>query len=71
MDLNEADKIPRTGRCAQCGKASTMRWVRIIRGVLRVGEFCDSHGPRDIWQSTAKQRWEAEKRMRAQTGLGW
>jgi hypothetical protein len=71
MDLNEADNVPRTGKCAQCGKPSTMRWVRIIRDAVRVGEFCDKHGPRDIWQSSAKRRREQDQRMWDATGVGW
>jgi hypothetical protein len=62
---------PWTGKCAQCGKPSSMRWVRIIKGVLRIGEFCAIHGPKSIWQSSASRRAAQERRMWAQTGTGW
>jgi hypothetical protein len=63
--------FPRTGRCAQCGKASTVDVIRVgIDDLYHMTEWCDTHAP-DVWQLVERRRKTAEKMRRAAEARRW
>jgi|tagenome__1003787_1003787.scaffolds.fasta_scaffold20127904_2 hypothetical protein len=65
-------QFPWKGRCAQCGKASTMQWIRENPPTpgLHATEWCDAHAP-DVWQMVERRRKTLEKMRRAAEARRW
>jgi hypothetical protein len=62
---------PFKGKCAQCGKPSTMLWVREDPRIgLHSTEWCDAHAP-DVWQMVERRRKTMEKMRRAAEARRW